>query len=650
MTDAALTALAEAAGIATRWQDVHKTQRGVGADTLRAVLRGIGIEASSNTDIRDSHAALRRASDAPALLMTTVSGQTVTVAGKWRARLENGGTVEGTDQLSIPEPGYHRVEVDGREIVVAVSPGRCEAVPDGRPWGLAAQLYSLRRAGDGGIGDFSALAGFARAAAARGADAVAISPVHAQFAADPQRFSPYAPSSRIMLNVLHADSPKGDVALEAADLVDWPTAAQRRMRQFREAFDAGGDDAGLAAFRAERGATVEAHARFEALHAHFCKRNIALWHWRNWPEEFRDPASPAVAAFARDHAREVAFHAWLQWQADSGLASAQAAARGAGMRIGLIADLAVGADSGGSQAWSRQGEMLNGLSVGAPPDLLNTRGQNWGLATFSPHGLRGHGYAAFIEMLTAALRHAGGMRIDHAMGLQRLWLVPDGADAADGAYVAYPLQDLLRLVALESHRHRAVVVAEDLGTVAPGFQERLDETGILGMRVLWFEQDDEKFRPPRDWSPQAAAMTSTHDLATVAGWWRGQDIDWRARIGLVPDVLAAHQERARDRAALWQAFRDSGAVEPDAVVPEATGPFATAACAHVASTACALALLPLEDVLGRVEQPNLPGTLDEHPNWRRRLDGPAESLLDPPEVAARIAAIAAARTTTPGTG
>lgn len=650
MTDAALAALAEAAGVAPVWQDVHGARHEVSAETLRATLRGIGIAAETDHDIRGSQADLQRKSGAPAPLVTAQAGAAVRMPGRWQARLEGGGQAEGRDTISLDAPGYHRVEVGGREIVLAVAPPRCADVPAGRPWGLAAQLYALRRAGDGGIGDFAALGEFVRAAAGRGADAVAISPVHAQFSADPHRFSPYAPSSRIMLNVLHAAPPQGHRALEAAELVDWPAAAKARLDQLRRAFDTDPDADALAAFRARHGARLEAHARFEALHAHIYSRDPGQWHWRTWPEAYRDPASPAVAAFAREHAHAVAFHAWLQMRADHGLGRAQAAARDAGMRIGLIADLAVGADSGGSQAWSRQDEMLDGLSVGAPPDLLNTRGQDWGLVTFSPRGLREHGFAAFIDMVRAALRHAGGMRIDHAMGLQRLWLVPQGADASEGAYVSYPLTDLLRLVALESHRHQAIVVAEDLGTVAEGFQERLDGAGILGMRVLWFEQDGEDYRAPRDWSPQAAAMTSTHDLATVAGWWQGRDIDWRARIGLVPDVAAAQRERAQERGKLWQAMRDSGAASPDAPPPDRPEAFATAACAHVARAACKLALLPVEDVLAATEQPNLPSTTDEHPNWRRRLDGPAAALLDRPEIAARIDAIAAARTAKPGTG
>ncbi len=639
MTDAALLELARAAGVAARWRDVHGQDHDVAIPTLRAVLRGIGVAADSDDDVRASLEHPR----APAALLTADINEALPLDGRWQAVRDDGERVEGRDPPKFAAAGYYRLECDGRAITVAVAPPRCADPPPGRRWGLAAQLYGLRRDGDGGVGDFAALADLARAAGRRGADALAISPVHAQFTADPRRFSPYAPSSRIMLNALHAAAPYGDARLEADALVDWPAAAAARMAQFRAEFARGGDGVALAAFRAERGDALRAHATFEALHAHFLGPNGKLWHWRDWPEAYRDPASADVAEFAAAHADDIAFHCWLQFHADRGLAGAQAAARGAGMRIGLIADLAVGADSGGSQAWSRQDEMLRGLSVGAPPDLLNTRGQDWRLTTFSPRGLQHSGFRDFIDMLRAALRHAGGVRIDHAMGLQRLWLVPEGASAADGAYVSYPLTDLLRLVRLESRRHAAIVVAEDLGTVAEGFQARLEEAGILGMRVLWFERDGEHFVAPRHWPKQAVAMTTTHDLPTVAGWWRGRDIEWRSRIGLVPDMVAAGAEREREREFLWRAFRASGAAETDSLPPEQTAAVATAACAHVASAACVLALLPIEDVLGLPEQPNLPGTLDEHPNWRRRLEGPASALLDPPGVATRIAAITAAR-------
>ena len=240
------------------------------------------------------------------------------------------------------------------------------------------------------------------------------------------------------------------------------------------------------------------------------------------------------------------------------------------MRIGLISDVAVGMNPGGSHAWSRPHDLLLGLSVGAPPDLFNTRGQDWGLTAFSPQGLLATGFEPFIATLRAAMRAAGGVRIDHAMGLTRLWLVPRGASPTEGAYLSYPLDDLLRLIALESHRHRAIVIGEDLGTVQPEFRERMADAGIAGMDVLWFQREGKRFLPPAKWRSNAVAMTSTHDLPTVAGWWSGADIATRAKLGLA-DEAREPKERTQDRKALWSAFRTGGvtrAIEPPPSQPD----------------------------------------------------------------------------------
>jgi 4-alpha-glucanotransferase len=351
--------------------------------------------------------------------------------------------------------------------------------------------------------------------------------------------------------------------LEWLELIDWPRAGRARITLLRALFDWSSADSQLtrelSAFRCEQGEALERHARFEALQVHF-RAHGTPGGWQAWPAEYHDPASPAVAAFAREHSRDVAFHAFLQWLAARGLEDAQRTARASGMAIGLIADLAVGTDAGGSQAWSHQGELLHGLSVGAPPDLLNRHGQDWGLTTFSPMGLRQSGYAGYLAMLRSALTHAGGVRIDHALGLKRLWLVPHGFGATEGAYVRYPLGDMLRLLAIESHRNRALVIGEDLGTVPADFRQRIADTGVLGIRVLWFERAaDHGFIAPMHWSPEAMATTSTHDVPTVAGWWSGRDVEWRARAGLAEPGVDEIAERAIDRARLWRALCASGA-------------------------------------------------------------------------------------------
>jgi 4-alpha-glucanotransferase len=316
------------------------------------------------------------------------------------------------------------------------------------------------------------------------------------------------------------------------------------------------------------------------------------------------------------------------------------------MRIGLIGDLAVGMDPSGSHAWSRQGDVLGGLSVGAPPDLFNPRGQDWGLTGFSPRALIAGGFAPFIATVRAALRNTGGVRLDHAMGLTRLWLIPQGADPADGAYLTYPLTDLLRLLALESQRHTAIVVGEDLGTVPAGFRDALETAGLHGMRVLWFERNDHAFNSPETWDHTAVAMTSTHDLPTVAGWWHGSDITTRAesgRLGVGVQEAEVSAERTDDRGALWHAISQSGAAVGDAPSPNDTEPVVDAALAFVAATPSPLCLPPIEDLLGIEEQPNLPGTIDQHPNWRRRLAAEAGTLFNDPRTAQRVAQLATRR-------
>lgn len=312
------------------------------------------------------------------------------------------------------------------------------------------------------------------------------------------------------------------------------------------------------------------------------------------------------------------------------------------MALGLIADLAVGMDSGGSHAWSRPDDLLTGLSIGAPPDLLGPDGQSWGITGFSPLALQRTGFEPFIATLRAALDHAGGIRIDHALGLRRLWVVPEGASPTEGAYLAMPVDDLFRLIALESHRARAVVIGEDLGTVPEGFRPAMDAMAMLGMRVLWFERNAEGgFLPAKDYATDAAAMTGTHDLATVAGWWRGRDIEWQWQLGRTSraaNEAADQAARADERTSLWAALVAAGVAEGRQPAPDDPGRVIDAALAFIGRTPSVLAIVPMEDVIGAVEQPNLPGTIDEHPNWRRRMPAATGTLLARPDIAARLAA------------
>jgi 4-alpha-glucanotransferase len=663
--DDALRDRARRAGIAPEWTDVTGQTRSVAAETLERLLALIGADEPA-------------ASVPP--LVTGVTGQSVPLppaAGTGAAILvlESGERADltvypGDDGRCwvppIDRPGYHRLQLRDREITLAVAPPRCfgldQVARGGRMWGLAAQIYGLRRngsdgLGDGGIGDSRGIADLARAAGRAGADALALSPTHALFTAEPERFGPYSPSSRLFLNPLLADPAAlfghGRVAAairtagvaeamrqaEAAALIDWPEAARAKLALFRALFD-GFDPAGgsglaedFAGFVQAGGDLLQDHARFEALQAARLAADPTDRDWRRWPAALRDPAGAAVAEFAVAHDREVRFHLFLQWLADRAFAAAQAGARSAGLRIGLIADLAVGMDATGSHAWSRPADVLGGASIGSPPDAFNADGQNWMLAAISPRAMVETGFAPFLDTLRATLRHAGGIRIDHVMGLARLWLVPDGMSPTEGAYLTYPVEDLLHLVALESHRHRAVVIGEDLGTLPWGFADTLADHGVAGMRVLPFERDGDGFKPAERWDVGAVAMSSTHDLPPVAGWWLGTDIAARAELGQYDDGGAAEMaQRLVDRGRLWQAV---GA----GPVPEETGLVVDSALRFVARSPSRLALVPLEDALALEQQPNLPGTIDEYPNWRQRLDRTAGEALAEPAVAARLAAI-----------
>ncbi|MDP9782402.1 4-alpha-glucanotransferase [Pseudomonas fluorescens] len=684
MSDAQLEILAGRAGLAVDWIDANGRAQKVSPAVLRSVLTGLGHPAGSAQEIDASLLQLQEAQQNHQLppLITADVGVSLDLSRYFEAgtpceiKLEDGATLNLNLDADAKLPGmvpvgYQHVSIQDQHFTLAVAPARCYSVADAvddptpRAWGLSAQLYALRRPGDGGFGDTQALEELARVAGERGAEAIAISPMHAMFSSDTGRYSPYSPSSRLFLNSLYAapGTILGERALRTAidatgltnqlrtleeqPLIDWPVAAQAKQKILRALYD--GFSQGehplhedFSSFRHTSGEALENHCRFEALQAERAARGESL-DWRQWPEEWRDPRSAALAHFAEENADEIGFHAFCQWLIARCLERAQSAARSSGMGIGLIADLAVGADGGGSQAWSRQDELLASLTVGAPPDILNRSGQGWGISAFSPEGLVRNGFRAFIEMLRANFAHAGGLRIDHVMGLQRLWVIPNDAPPSDGAYLYYPVDDLLRLLALESHRHQAIVLGEDLGTVPDGLREKLSARSILGMRVLLFEQDNTHFKPILDWPDNALATTSTHDLPTLNGWWHGHDIDWNARL----DLIDSHTEmdwrkhREREREGLRhvlnqdpQNFREEHR-ETDQVLD--------ASVRFLGHTRAPLVLLPLEDALGIEEQANLPGTIDTHPNWRRRLAQQSQALLDEPDAARRLEILACAR-------
>ena len=675
MSDAAAFDLARAAGLAVDWTDaVGGTQR-VGLDATRAILASLGYPATTPSEIAESRQRLQGAKAAIPPLVTVRIGDKLTLPATAKPADGRGELVFETGEVmsvrfairgqravgpAMERVGYHRLRFSGREMVVAVAPPCCLTLEQrgqgGRLWGISAQIYALRRQGDCGIGDAGAVRQLAEAAAEQGADAVALSPAHSLFAADPGLYSPYSPSSRLFLNPLLADPAvvfgEERVArhrvdahdLESAALIDWRAASSAKFTLFRRLFDDFEEHdiaaatplaADFVRFVEAGGETLQNHATFEAFHAQWRAATPPRSNWRSWPVQSTDEPEGSRAS-AR-------YHLFLQWIAARSFEAAQKAATEAGMRIGLIADLAIGMDPQGSHAWSRQSDLLLGLAIGAPPDAFNRSGQNWGLVGFSPHALVARGFEPFLATVRAAMRYAGGVRIDHVMGLQRLWLIPDGAPPAQGAYLAYPLDDLLRLLALESHRHGAVVIGEDLGTVSPGFRTRLRKAGVAGMDVMWFMRTRSGFRTPARWRPDAVSMTTTHDLPTVAGWWRGTDIEARQEAGLAQED--EQEGRRRDRRRLWQAFRRAGVTSETTTPPlDAPDTAVDAALGFVATSPAPLMLAPVEDLLGVSDQPNLPGTIDQHPNWRRRLAPLAADLMHQPQVKRRAALIGRRRT------
>jgi 4-alpha-glucanotransferase len=691
--DQALLSLAARHGIDTVWRDYRGEHHHVGLDTVRALLRAVGVDAGAPDEALAQAEESARRGALPPLLTGTAGGPLGVPLGEaeagepvaWELIDAGGERHHGTAEpyrdengmpgfsLTLPAAtGEARLHFGRREARVLVAPAACHrgALAQGRLWGTGAQLYGLRGAGDGGLGHLGLLPGLARAAAEAGADALAVSPLHALFAADPGAFSPYSPSHRAMLNgwmvdpgglaeVISAEELVASLgvsaeaaALEALPLIDYATALPLRLRLLRALFArflalpaAAEPREAFAAFRLSGGVTLENHARFEALHAYHFGRDSSAWDWRCWPAPYRDPCSDAVDRFAKDHAEEVAFHAFLQWLAARQLDAGRAAAREAGMAVGLIADLAVGNHPGGSRAWSGTAALLPGVSIGAPPDLLNTVGQDWGLTTFAPGPLAAAAFAPFIEDLRAAMAHAGGIRLDHVMGLQRIWCIPAGAKPHEGAYLRFPVADMLRIVAAESVRARAIVIGEDLGTVPDGYGETLAAHGLYGIRVLFFEREGTGFAPPSRYAAHATATSTTHDLATVAGWWEGEDVPLRGGLGLLmpgETEEQAREARWHERQALWHALVEHGGAQGEAPA-RAEHQLGTAVARFLGATPSPLVLLPLEDATMTREQPNLPGTVTQHPNWRRRLPRPAEAMLSEEPALSILGALDGAR-------
>ena len=602
------------AAVAETYIDAWGLRRRLAAPVRDAVLAAMGIDpASPPTPGREEPVRLGRPGgsiEPPADLV-----------------LEDGTWLPAVARLPRDVPiGYHRLRRAGGEQLLLVAPARCHLPPAMRAWGWAVQLYAARSHRSWGIGDLADLRTLAAWSAGLGAGALLLNPLGAANPGPDPEPSPYYPSTRRFRSPLYlsieripgrelaaaelgpiaraARALDGDRRIDRARVQDHKLAALERIWAAGGAGVAGVRDR-LAAFRAAAGEPLEQWATFAAL------SELHGPGWRTWPARLRDPAGRAVRAAGRELADRVAFHTWIQWLLDEQLA----AAGGAG--VDLIADLPVGFDPGGFDAWAWQRHLALDATLGAPPDRFNLPGQDWGLPPFVPSHLRQAGYAPFIETIRATLRSAGGLRIDHVLGFFRQWWVPRGNPPADGAYVTQPTDELLAILAIESRRAEAIVIGEDLGTVEAGVRRRLAAANILSMRLGYFER-----RPPTEWPRAALAAVTTHDLPTIAGLWSGADLEDQARAGVQPDPDAAERLLVRLEA-LTGASR--GAPLDEVVLT---------AHAAIAAAPSVLAVANLEDALRVLERPNLPGTMaPARDNWSLALPATIEQIRDDPFVA-----------------
>jgi 4-alpha-glucanotransferase len=523
------------------------------------------------------------------------------------------------------------------EVPMVVAPQRTFNGDFDRGWLLAIQLYGVRSMRNWGMGDFTDLENLIELASDLGADGVGLNPLHALFDDRPGDCSPYSPNSRLFLNALYIDverlpelppravTESGETTprLRQSETVDYVAVAELKWRALKSAFGAFKTKGSaerkedFAKFRAERGALLSRFACFEVL------RHKFKTPWWEWPSDWRQPDDGKCAKLREGaDAAEIEFVEFVQWNADRQLGACSALAEELGMRVGLYLDIAVGVQSNGFDAWNEQDAISRHLGVGAPPDPLNTAGQDWGLAGFNAAGLEQRSFEPFRQMLQASMRHAGAVRLDHVMGLKRLYLVPRGFGAADGVYVPMPFEAMLAVTALESVANRCVVIGEDLGTVPEGFRDRTRDWGIWSYLVMMFERDDQgAFRGIDDYLPNALVTFNTHDLSTYAGWRSFGDLKLKRSLGIDPGE--SDDARWHALTMLDNVLRRHG-IENNTLY---------AIAEFLARTKSRLMAIALEDLLGVVDQPNVPGTVDEHPNWRRRMPLAVDEIISAIDVA-----------------
>jgi 4-alpha-glucanotransferase len=587
----------------------------------------------------------------------------------WRGEVDGSWVTRRRFEVPLDLPrGYHELRAkiarNAHRCLVILAPPCYEppAIVQGkRLWGVAVQLYTLRSRTNWGIGDFHDLELLTRWLGARGAGFIGLNPLHALAPADPERSSPYSASSRHFLNVLYIAVPDvpefhecaaaGERAadpqfarrlaeLRASNLVDYRGVAGVKFeilellyRDFCERHLAVGSERArkFRAFAAAGGALLRLHARFDALDRHFRATSGTASGWLSWPEEYRDADGKAATRFAEQHPAEVEFHVYLQWLAHEQLAGVQALTRDLGMPIGLYGDYAVGANPSGSETWVDRTSYRMGAEIGAPPDPLALKGQGWGIPPPDPFAMENQRLQGFVSLIRHNMRCYGALRLDHVMSLFRLWWVPGGCSPTVGAYVHYPLHQLLSVLAVESQRASCLVVGEDLGVVPDEIRRAMPEFGLYHYKVLLFEKQAGRFRRPDEFVRRALATVTTHDMPTLRSYWEGLDIELRRRLHLYPTAEMHDEvlrERERDRTSLLAALRDQGLAptHPSASAEPFTPELAQALHLYLARSASVLAALQIEDLLGMVDPVNIPGTDREYPNWQRKVTADIEDM------------------------
>lgn len=632
----ALDDLADRFGILSSYIDLAGVKQITGPDTQKALLRAAGLTIDNDAMICEAQAAVAAQQDnrlfAPEWVIK--AGQATPMAdtiAEWRILAADDEICAGRGAVPPLKPGVYELHAKGAQgwqtTTLIVAPARMPIVADvagqARIWGLNLALYGVQSGRDVGLGDYGDLALLAQNVAGFGAAFVGVNPVHALGWVNAGTFSPYSPTHRGFLNTAH-------IALEricgmrldvsspahAPDMVNYPAHEALHHAALEQLYtrfaDHAADHTRFDSFVQAQGDTLASFALFEAL------SEIHGADWRQWPTALQDKSSPEVDRLKAGLNHRIRFHCWLQWLADDQLSQAQKQARAAGMGLGLYLDLAVGPRRGGAESWCDTTTTAQGVSIGAPPDHLSPAGQNWQLSAFAPAKLSQDRFRGWHRMIAQAMRHAGVFRIDHVLGLNRSFWIPD--DGSPGGYIRQPSAALFGLIAIEAARANTVIVGEDLGLVPPGFRDQMQDMGLYGYSVLQYEKHNGRFRPASDLRAQSLACFSTHDTPTLKGYWQGRDIDWWLRLGWIDAAQAVDARVTRQDEVLDLAGPDGADC----------GRFRDAIHRGLAGGGAAMVSIQMDDLLDHSEAQNLPGTVTEHPNWQRRYATRPEDIPDSP--------------------